>query len=145
MNGNEALAYARIRKSVGESDFTRAARQQEVLVALRDRLVHGGFLDDPVGLLRAIGAAIQTNVPPRLLPTLAPLMTRIGKKSSYHAIIRYPLVHPSATPDPRGSIQLPDLAAIRKLAASMFTAPGVEPPARYGYVEPTATAARRPP
>ena len=38
-DGQHALAYARIRKAAGESDFTRAARQQEVIAALRDRLV----------------------------------------------------------------------------------------------------------
>ncbi len=31
LNGNQALAFARVRKASGESDFTRAARQQEVL------------------------------------------------------------------------------------------------------------------
>ena len=30
-DGEEALAYARVRKAAGESDFTRAARQQEVI------------------------------------------------------------------------------------------------------------------
>lgn len=41
MNGNQALAYARIWKAAGESDFTRAARQQELIAALRDRMVRG--------------------------------------------------------------------------------------------------------
>ena len=48
MDGEEALAYARIRKALGESDFTRAGRQQEVIAALRDRLVRGEFLEQPV-------------------------------------------------------------------------------------------------
>ncbi len=43
-NGSDALAYARIRKVLGESDLTRAARQQEVLVALRNRVVDAGIL-----------------------------------------------------------------------------------------------------
>ena len=47
LGGNAALAYARIRKSDGESDFTRAARQQQVVVALKDRIVRGGFLERP--------------------------------------------------------------------------------------------------
>ncbi len=67
MNGNTALAYARIRKAAGESDFTRAARQQQVVVALKDRIVKGGFLDDPIGLLRALGGSVQTNVPPAVV------------------------------------------------------------------------------
>ena len=52
LNGQQALAYARVRKAAGESDFTRAARQQEVLSGIRDRIVHGGFINDPIGLLR---------------------------------------------------------------------------------------------
>ena len=52
MDGEEALAYARVRKAVGESDFTRAGRQQEVIGALRDRLVRGEFLGNPSRFLQ---------------------------------------------------------------------------------------------
>ena len=52
LNGHQALAYARVRKASGESDFTRAARQQELLNGMRDAIVKGGFLKDPIGLLR---------------------------------------------------------------------------------------------
>ena len=41
LNGYQALAYARVRHPAGESDFTRAARQQEVLSGVRDRIVGG--------------------------------------------------------------------------------------------------------
>jgi LCP family protein required for cell wall assembly len=137
LNGNAALAYARIRKSAGESDFTRAARQQQVLVALRDRIVKGGFLDDPVGLLRALGNTVETNVPPRLLPDLAPLVTQISRKSVYQDVIRYPLVHPNATADARGSIQIPDLARIKALGGQLFPPSGA--PVKATYVAPTPT------
>ena len=50
LNGNQALAYARVRKAAGESDFTRAARQQEVVSGIRDAIVRGGFINDPIGL-----------------------------------------------------------------------------------------------
>lgn len=42
--GLDALAYARARKAAGESDFTRAARQQQILVALRDAVTRDGSL-----------------------------------------------------------------------------------------------------
>ena len=80
MNGNQALAYARIRKSVGESDFTRAARQQQVVVALKDKIVRGGFLDDPLGLLKAVGNTVKTNIPPSVVRQLAPLASEIGSE-----------------------------------------------------------------
>ena len=67
--GSQALAYARIRKPAGESDFTRAERQQEVLIALRDSVVKGGFLNDPVGFLQAIGRAIRADSPPGIVRT----------------------------------------------------------------------------
>jgi LCP family protein required for cell wall assembly len=137
LNGNAALAYARIRKSAGESDFTRAARQQQVLVALRDRIVKGGFLDDPVGLLRALGNTVETNVPPRLLPDLAPLVSQISRKSVYQTVIKSPLVHPNATYDPRGSIQIPDLARIKALGAQLFPPPGA--PVKQTYLAPAPT------
>ena len=39
-----ALAYARARKAAGESDFTRAARQQQILIALRNAVTKDGSL-----------------------------------------------------------------------------------------------------
>ena len=58
MDGEEALAYARVRKAVGESDFTRAGRQQEVIGGLRDRLVRGEFLGNPSRFLKSLGQTI---------------------------------------------------------------------------------------
>jgi len=125
LDGNAALAYARVRKASGESDFTRAARQQEVLNGLRDAIVKGGFLRDPVGLLRAIGNLLTTNVPRAILPDLVDDMSRIGRAQTYRAVIDHPFVKPAS--DYRGSIQLPNLTAIRALAASLFTTPGTMP------------------
>ena len=125
LNGNQALAYARVRKAAGESDFTRAARQQELLNGIRDRIVKGGFLKDPVGLLRAIGQTLSTNVPRSLLPDLADDMASIGRAQTYRAVIDHPLVAPGS--DYRGSIQLPNYKLISLLAAQMFPAPGTLP------------------
>ena len=49
LNGSQALAYARVRKAAGESDFTRQASQQEIISGVRDAVVKGGFLNDPIG------------------------------------------------------------------------------------------------
>jgi LCP family protein required for cell wall assembly len=139
LNGNAALAYARIRHSAGESDFTRAARQQEVLVAIRDRIVRGGFLDDPVGFMRALGDTLETNVPPKILPDIAPLATDINWKDVYKTVITAPLVRPGF--DVRGSIQLPNLAGIRALGGRLFTAAGTAPSRTFAPDPPTRVAA----
>jgi LCP family protein required for cell wall assembly len=125
LDGQAALAYARIRKATGESDFTRAARQQEILSGIRDAIVHGQFLQDPVGLLDAVGLTISTNVPRSMLPDLATWATKVGRGDTYRAVITHPRVKSGF--DVRGSIQIPDVPAIRALAASLFGPPGSFP------------------
>lgn len=142
LNGSQALAYARVRKAAGESDFTRAARQQEVLVGMRDAIVRGGFLNDPVGFLQALGQTVLTDVPPDLLPKLTQYVDAIGRNRVYRAVINHPLVKPGF--DVRGSIQIPDIPGIRALAASMFPAPGVMPQAPGTMGSPDASASATP-
>jgi LCP family protein required for cell wall assembly len=129
LNGLQALAYARVRKPAGESDFTRAARQQEVLSGIRDSIVKGGFLNDPVGLLRAIGKTVETNVPRKALPDLADAASQIGRAQTYRAVITHPLVRGGY--DSRGSIQIPSIPDIRALAGTLFPPSGTVPPAAY--------------
>jgi LCP family protein required for cell wall assembly len=130
LNGQQALAYARVRKASGESDFTRAARQQEVISAIRDAIVQGGFLNDPIGLLQAVGRTVETNVPRDLLPDLADLATQVGREQTFRAVVTHPLVDSGF--DARGSIQLPDVPGIRALAAKLFPGDGSLPSADYG-------------
>lgn len=139
MNGNTALAYSRIRMALGESDFTRQARQQQVIVALKDRVVKGGFLDDPIGLLRALGATIQTNIPPAIVRALAPLAAEISGQDVYRTVVEYPFVRSGF--DVRGSIQIPDLPAIAALGAQLFTPVGTPPVVLYQTKSSTAVAA----
>jgi LCP family protein required for cell wall assembly len=137
LNGQQALAYARVRKASGESDFTRAARQQEVLAGLRDGIVSRGLLGDLVGLMRALGQTLQTNVPRELLPELADVMTQIDRARTYRAVIEHPLV--ASDFDERGSIQVPDLPGIKKLSARLFPEPGVAPDNEFLGVAAPAT------
>jgi LCP family protein required for cell wall assembly len=129
LNGQQALGFARIRKAAGESDFTRAARQQEILSGIRDRVKTGGFLNDPIGLVQALGRTVETNLPRKLVPDLAEMGTKIGRSKTYRAVITHPLVR--GTSDARGSIQVPDVKAIRKLATALFTETGTAPAVRY--------------
>ena len=129
LNGQQALAYARVRRPAGESDFTRAARQQEVLSGVRDAVVKGGFLNDPVGLLKALPGTVETNVPRKALPDLAEAASQVGRGQTYRAVVTHPLVRSGY--DKRGSIQIPDVPDIRALAASVFPPTGTIPPAKY--------------
>ena len=142
LDGQQALAYARVRKASGESDFTRAARQQEVISGIRDAIVGGSFLNDPIGLLEAIGQTVQTNVPRSLLPDLADLAGQVGREQTYRTVVNHPLVGSGF--DVRGSIQIPDVDAIRDLAAKLFPIDGSLPSADYAVVKPEAGASPGP-
>ncbi len=129
LNGNQALAYARVRKPNGESDFTRAARQQEVLTGMRDTIERGGFLNDPIGLLKAIGKTVSTNIPRKKLPDLADAAAKVDRSHIYRAVITHPLVKSGF--DRRGSIQLPVIKSIRRLADDLFPVDGSLPKRSY--------------
>jgi polyisoprenyl-teichoic acid--peptidoglycan teichoic acid transferase len=126
LDGVNALAYARSRKSAGESDFTRAGRQQQLIVALKNAATDGGsvFWELP-GLLDAVGDSIRTDLPVERLPQLAAAIDEMGSGGITRAVIRHPLVR---SVDTRyGSSLQPDLPAIRDVAARLFPVPGGVP------------------
>jgi len=125
-DGTQALAYARIRKAVGESDFTRAARQQQILVALRNAVTKdGSLLWKLPDLLDAVGDSITTDVPISRLPALAAVMDEVGGDAVTRAVIRHPLVKSKNTR--YGASLVPDLEAIRAMATRLFPPPGGDP------------------
>jgi LCP family protein required for cell wall assembly len=142
LDGKTALAYVRSRKGLGDSDFTRAIRQQQVLVALRDTVTKdGSLLWELPDLLRAVGGAIRTDMPYQRLPELAAIVDEIGHGGVVTALVRHPLVR---SVDSRyGSSLEPDLPAIRAMAAKLFPAPGVAP-TPWPTPEPTLKATPSP-
>jgi polyisoprenyl-teichoic acid--peptidoglycan teichoic acid transferase len=126
LDGIEALAYARVRKAKGESDFTRAARQQEILAALRKKATSGGSLFWQLpDLLKAVGKSVRTDLPTERLPALAAIMDESGNDTMVRVVIKFPLVHPLETK--YGDGQDPDIEAILAMAATLFPEPGGVP------------------
>jgi LCP family protein required for cell wall assembly len=126
LDGVDALAYARSRKAIGESDFTRAARQQQILVALRNKVTSGGSLLFALpDLLAAVGKTIHSNVPVDQLPELAAIADEMGKGAIASTVIHFPLVHPVSTR--YGDSQKGDIPQIRAVAAALFSKPGTKP------------------
>jgi LCP family protein required for cell wall assembly len=133
LDGANALAYARSRKGAGESDFTRAARQQQILVAMRDQVSSGGsLLFELPSLLDAVGRTIRSDVPVHQLPELAAILDEVDRTDMVSVVIRFPLVHPVTTH--YGASQAADLPAIRSMAAGLFSRPGTPPT---GWKPPT--------
>jgi len=126
-DGSNALAFARSRKAVGETDFARASRQQQILIALREAVTKDGtgLLFKIPDLLDAVGQTIRTDLPTSRLPQLAAIVDEIGDGSVYRAVIRHPLVRSKNTQ--YGSSLIPNLKAIAKVAADLFPPPGTTP------------------
>jgi polyisoprenyl-teichoic acid--peptidoglycan teichoic acid transferase len=125
-DGTDALAYARIRKALGESDLTRAARQQEVLVALRNRAVSAGILFALPRLLSAVGATVRTDLPADRLPELAALAEQIGGTSTTKLVLGSPLIKSGGSTQ-YGSIFVPVPSRIAAMVKVVFGPPGRSP------------------
>ncbi len=120
MNGHTALAFVRSRKGAGDNDFTRAARQQQVLAAIRSKLTAGNLLTALPGLLDAVKNTISTDVPSDQISVLAQAVQDADLKDVQRAVIQPPLVH-SVFPGPGGAyILVPDFAAIRELGQRLM-------------------------
>jgi LCP family protein required for cell wall assembly len=149
LDGLTALAYARSRYAPGETDFKRAARQQQILVAIKDKLMSGGnLLFRLPDLLRTVGDTVRTDVPPDRLPDLAAVAETFGSGDKVvRTVIDHPFVR-GTTRAPYGSVQVPDLAAIRELSAHLFppvgTAASLWTPAQSGSASPSPSPSAAP-
>lgn len=75
MDGALALQYARSRETT--SDFDRSARQQKILVAVKEKVLQVGFLANPkkiVDLVNIIGGHVRTDLTPSNIIALSNFM-----------------------------------------------------------------------
>jgi len=90
MDGEKALEYARIRH--GSTDFSRAKRQQQVILAVRNRILDKGLLTGmtPVKLLeilRTFGDTVTTDVPVEDAMFLGQIARDIPPEAIQHVVI----------------------------------------------------------
>jgi polyisoprenyl-teichoic acid--peptidoglycan teichoic acid transferase len=70
LDGRTALAFVRSRQGAGDNDYTRAGRQQQLLVALRQSLLSPAMLPRLPALVQIGGDVVRTNVPESQLERL---------------------------------------------------------------------------
>jgi LCP family protein required for cell wall assembly len=135
LDGDCALAYARIRKAPGTDDFNRGGRQQELLLAIRNQMAaSGNILTNGLALLSALGDGVRTDLSQGLLPTLAEGAEGFDTKKIVSAqmragdgILRY---RRADEPNPYGSVVFFNAKRALQLGARLFPAPGTRP---YGW------------
>jgi len=120
MDGITAMAYARSRMGAGDSDFTRAERQQQLLTAIAEKLTAGNLLLALPGLLDAIGDNVATDIPSVRLPDIAREVQDADLGGVERVVLEPPIY---VTPEPfsdAGYILHPDFEAIRELGERVF-------------------------
>ncbi|MBI5619436.1 LCP family protein [Candidatus Gottesmanbacteria bacterium] len=98
MSGARALTYVRSRHAQGDegSDFARSRRQQDVLLALKAKLVSPRiwFTQQPLAIFRALDDATETDMNIGELATVGKLLLRISedriKKISIEPLLESP-------------------------------------------------------
>lgn len=121
LDGKHALAYARSRYGAGDNDFTRAARQQQLLVALRAKMGTTTMLAKLPSILRVAAKTIQTDFPPDEIRDYLTLAKQVDTKNIQQIVLGPPYaVHPP-TKDTGGTYILEmDFTRIAKLSIQLF-------------------------
>lgn len=121
LNGETALAYARSRKGSGDNDFTRARRQQQLLVALRDRLTDPTLLPQMASIIDAGSRVVRTNFPQDKLNEMLTISQSVEGDDAIRRIVLgppYAKNPPAGTP---GGYQLVlDMDRLSKLSIELF-------------------------
>ena len=105
MDGQRALVYARSRMST--SDFDRARRQQEVLVAIRQKALSPGSLPRLPLLALIVLDSLETDLSPREIMALGLLAVRLDPSRLQRVVLEPPLVVGQRRAD-GAAIQLPN-------------------------------------
>ena len=123
LDGRLALAFARSRKGHGDSDFTRAERQQQLLLELRRKMTDPAMLPRLPEILDAAAQTITTDLPPERVPGLLELAQGIDDENVERVVLAPPYsFHPPVT-ETGGLWTLKlDMERVRQLSIELFGA-----------------------
>jgi len=118
MDGVEAMEYVRSRHDDISEDLGRTVRQQQVLVALRQKL-SGLSIGDINDIASALSGEVLTDVPLTQFPTLLGLAKDIDQGNIQHVFLTQ---FSSATLPVVGDVEVPDMSAILQVVHQYFPA-----------------------
>ena len=127
MDGELALKYARTRH--GGSDFDRLRRQQQVIMAVRDKVLRFELLPQLLPklpeLLKTIGDAVQTDLQLDEMRNLVQLAGQIDDEHIKTAVIDSSMTVPTTTPN-GAQVLIPIPDKIRAVVDEIFSTPTEE-------------------
>jgi polyisoprenyl-teichoic acid--peptidoglycan teichoic acid transferase len=138
LDGKHALQYARSRH--GSNDFSRAKRQQTVLVSLRERALQLNMLSRAPTMLGIVQNSLSTDLSPVQLLSLARLVSEIDRDRIGSLVIDTNHATPFKGSDGADLLD-PDLAGIRRaFESTVRTAAHPELKARIEVLNGSGTA-----
>lgn len=119
LNGPTAVLFARSRYA--DSDYARSARNEAILVALRDRILAGGY--DPIALLTAL-PGLATDIP----ASEYPMLLELARSSAGAELVPEVFAPPDYTTfvgmaGGRGWISVPNVGAIQAYMGAVVAQP----------------------
>ena len=127
LTGSEALAFARARSTEG-GDFDRAARTQQVILAIRDKVLSlnmvGTLLTKAPALYNQISSGIKTNLTLEQMIQLGMVVKDVQREDIHQGVIDQDCLLSIDTFNEE-SYLIPDLAKVRELRNKLFTSGGV--------------------
>ncbi len=138
LDGQEALAFVRSRH--GSSDFARARRQQQLLIALQRKLTDPTMLPNLPGILMDASDTVRTDFPVDGLSGIVDLASRVdGDANIERVVLDTPYSnHPPTTSTGGIYILKLDLAKVQELSVALFGSDS-----RY-YVAPVSSSSPLP-
>ena len=123
LDGETALKYARSRHGAGNDDFQRTKRQQQLLLAVKDKLIENKLLT-PVRLLellRVVSNSVDYDIPATRLPSLLALAGQIQGSEIEQLVLdtRYAQIDANSK---SGWILVPNREKIRPAVDQIFLA-----------------------
>ena len=121
MDGALALKYARVRHI--DTDYQRAARQQQVIMAVKDKITQPGqlaaLLPRLPGLALALANSVQTDMPMEKAIMLARAVGQMDLTHPTRAVVDNTMGETTLDPA-KGYILTPDMDKVKAVAASVF-------------------------
>jgi LCP family protein required for cell wall assembly len=121
LDGEDALAYVRSRKTAGDNDFNRARRQQQVLVAIERQMADPAMVARVPSMLRAAKNTIRTSFPSDRLGEMLDLGGAIKDGSIVQRVLGppYAIRPPTSTTGGVYILEL-DMAKLAQLSINLF-------------------------
>lgn len=121
LDGRTALAYVRSRKGVGDNDFTRARRQQQLLLALRAKLTTPSMLLKIPDILQVAKETVRTDLPTSEFERFINLAQHVDTKNVKSFVLGPPYaVNPPASTTGGTYMLVPDMARIKAWSVKLF-------------------------